>query len=66
MDFQKDIRKLPVGSVNTHGDEHFSLLFWSEDNTDLPSGINSVGLFRLAELLSYCDYIFFNNGGNIK
>lgn len=44
--------------MNTNGDEHFSLLFWNKDSMDLPSGVNSVGLFRFAELLLYCDYIF--------
>ena len=60
MDFQKDIRKLLVVSVTTNGDEHFPLLFFAAKIImDLPSGINSVGLLRLAELLSYCDYIYF-------
>lgn len=65
-DFQNGVKKLPVVSVNTNGDEHFYLLFWSKDNTDLPSGINSVGLFLLAELLSYCDYIFLTMGKTLS
>ena len=40
VDFQKDIRKLPVLAVNTNGNEHFSLVFLSKNNMDLPSGIN--------------------------